>query len=71
MKNLSTKSTNEILNKIEVIEKEVLDLKLSILKQFSSSDNKVISLKGVIKGVDITDMDIASAKQSLYSNVGL
>ncbi|OGW52327.1 MAG: hypothetical protein A2Y81_00660 [Nitrospirae bacterium RBG_13_43_8] len=71
MKNLSAKSTNEILNKIEVIEKEVLDLKLSILKQFSPSDNKVISLKGVIKGVDITDMDIASAKQSLYSNVEL
>jgi len=71
MKNLSTKSTTEILNKIEVIEKEVLDLKLSILKQFSPSDKKVISLKGVIKGVDITDKDIASAKQSLYSNVEL
>jgi hypothetical protein len=71
MKNLSTKSTTEILNKIEAIEKEVLDLKLSILKQFSPSDKKVISLKGIIKGVDITDKDIASAKQSLYSNVEL
>ena len=71
MKNLSTKSTTEILNKIEAIEKEVLDLKLSILKQFFPSDKKVISLKGIIKGVDITDKDIASAKQSLYSNVEL
>ncbi len=71
MKNLSTKSTTEILNKIEAMEKEVLDLKLSILKQFSPSGKKVISLKGIIKGVDITDKDIASAKQSLYSNVEL
>jgi len=71
MKNLSTKSTTEILNKIEAIEKEVLDLKLSILKQFSPPDKKVISLKGIIKGIDITDKDIASAKQSLYSNVEL
>jgi len=65
MNNPLSKSSTEILNKIEVIEKEVLDLKLSILKQFSPSDKKVISLKGVIKGVDITEGDIAFAKQSL------
>ena len=71
MKNQSTKGTSEILHKIETIEKEVLDLKLSILKDFSPSGKKVISLKGIIKGVDITEQDIASAKKSLYSNVGI
>ena len=71
MKNLSTKGTSEILHKIEVIEKEVLDLKLSILKGLTPSGKKVISLKGIIKDVDITEQDIVSAKKSLYSNVGI
>jgi len=70
MKQLSAKSTTDILHRIEVIEKEVSNLKLSILKDFSPSGNNVISLKGIIKGADITDQDIAAAKQSLYSNVG-
>ena len=71
MKNLSAKDKSEILHKIEVIEKEVLDLKLSILKDLTPSGKKLISLKGIIKGVDITEQDIASAKKTLYSNVGI
>jgi len=38
--------TADILHKIENIEKEVMDLKLSILKDLSPSGKKVISLKG-------------------------
>jgi len=58
--------TAEILHKIESIEKEVMDLKLSVLKRVTPSKGKIISLKGIIKGIDITDEDISKAKKSLY-----
>ena len=69
MKHLSVKSSSEILHRIELIEKEVSDLKMTLLKVISTSDKKIISLKGIIKGFDITNQDITSAKKSLYSNV--
>ena len=69
MKSQSTKKTTEILNKIAVIEKEVKELKLAILKDLSPHEEKIISLKGIVKGVDISEKDIASAKESLYSNI--
>jgi len=65
MKYAQVKSTAAILHKIENIEKEVLDLKLSILKDISPAKKSVISLKGIIKGVNITEEEIASAKKSL------
>ena len=71
MKTASIKNTADILHKIESIEKEVKDLKLSVLKKLTPSGKKVIKLKGILKGIDITDEDIASAKKSLYSKVGL
>ena len=71
MKTASIKDTADILHKIESIEKEVKDLKLSVLKKLAPSGKKIIKLKGILKGIDITDEDIASAKKSLYSKVGL
>ena len=71
MKNPGAKGAIDILHKIETIEKEVMDLKLSVLKDLSPSGTKVISLKGILKGVDITEDDIATAKESLYSKSGL
>jgi len=68
MKHVPTITTADILHKIENIEKEVMDLKLSILKDLSPSGKKVISLKGILKGVNITEQEIASAKKSLYSS---
>ncbi len=67
MKHAALKNTAEMLHKIEVIEKEVMDLKLSVLKKLAPSGKKVISLRGIIKGVDITDKDIVKAQKSLYS----
>lgn len=57
----------DMLHKIETIEKQVIDLKLSVLKKFTPSGQNIISLKGILKGVDITDQDINAAKKSLYS----
>ena len=58
-----------MLHKIETIEKQVMDLKLSVLANLKPSGKNVISLKGVIKDIDITDKDIATAKKSLYDKV--
>jgi len=61
----------DMLRKIETIEKEIVDLKLTVLKKLPLTDKKVISLKGILKGIHVTDEDIASVKKSLYSKVGM
>jgi hypothetical protein len=70
MKRSAAKSTTEMLQKIENIEKEVMGLKLTLLKNLTPSGKKVISLKGILKGFEITEEDISSAKKSLYSKIG-
>ena len=69
MKPSAAKSNVDMLHKIETIEKQVMDLKLSVLKKMSPSGQKVISLRGILKGVSVTEQDIAAAKKSLYSKV--
>ncbi|CAB1083476.1 hypothetical protein JY97_04340 [Alkalispirochaeta odontotermitis] len=71
MKSPATESTADVLHKIEAIEKQVMDLKLSVLKNMTPSKKKVISLKGILKGFNITEKDIIAAKKSLYGNVKL
>jgi len=65
------KSAVDMLQKIEAIEKEVKDLKLSILKKLAPTGKKAVSLKGILKGVEVTDENINSAKKSIYSKVSL
>jgi len=71
LKQSAIKSTVDMLQKIETIEKEVMDLKVSVLKKLTPTGKKVVSLKGILKNVDITEEDITSAKKSLYSKIGL
>ena len=71
MKQAAMKSTPDILHKIEAIEKEVMDLKVSVLKKLSPTGKKVVSLKGILKGVDVTEADISAAKKALYSKTGM
>jgi hypothetical protein len=71
VKQIAMKSTVDMLQKIETIEKEVMDLKVSVLKKLVPTGKKVVSLKGILKNVDLTEEDIASAKKSLYSKIGL
>ena len=68
MKHVPSITTADILHKVKNIKKEVMNLKLSILKDLSPSGKKVISLKGILKGVNITEQEITSAKKSLYSS---
>lgn len=71
MKHAAAKNTVDILHKIETIEKEVMGLKLSVLKKLTTTSQNVVSLKGILKGVEISEKDIKAAKKSLYSKVGL
>ena len=71
MKQATAKNTVDMLHKIETIEKEVMGLKLSVLKKLTPTGRKTISLKGIFKGIDITDKDISSAKKSLYSDFSI
>ena len=54
------------LNKILSIEKDIMALKLSVFKKLSPTGKKLVKLKGIAPGVDITDEDIAFAKRALY-----
>jgi hypothetical protein len=71
MKRSSAKSPVDMLRKVENIEKEVMGLKLTLLKNLTPTGKKNISLKGILKGVVITEEDISSAKKSLYSKIGV
>jgi len=71
MKHTVTKKTAEILHKIEDIEKEVMNLKLSVLKGLAPSQKKIISLKGILKGIEITEQDIVDTEKSLYNKIEL
>ena len=51
--------------------KEIVDLKLTVLRKLTPTGKKVISLKGILKGVDVTEEDVTSAKKSLYSKIGI
>ena len=70
MKQAVAENTVDILHKIETIEKDVMELKLAVLKKVSLSKKKIVKLKGILKGVNITEEDIISAKKSLYSKTG-
>jgi len=60
-----------MLHKIETIEKDVMNLKISVLKKLTPSGKKIVKLKGILKGVSISDDDIESASKSLYSKIGI
>ena len=71
MKQTALNGAIDMLHKIETIEKEIVDLKLTVLKNLAPTGKKVISLRGILKGVDITDEDVTSSKESLYSKIGI
>ncbi|MGD1076361.1 MAG: hypothetical protein ABR903_09860 [Thermodesulfovibrionales bacterium] len=71
MKSAAAESFGAMLHKIEAIEKEITNLKLSVLKKLSPSRKEPATFRGILKGVVITDEDIASAKKSLYSKTDI
>ncbi len=65
------KSNLEILHKIEIIEKEVSSLKLTLLKEVVPLKGKKVSLRGILKGIAVTERDISHAKKSLYGKINI
>lgn len=71
MKGIAMRSTIDILAKIETIEKEITDLKLIVLRKLTPTGKKVITLKGILKGIKIDNGDISNAQKSLYGKIGV
>jgi hypothetical protein len=69
MKSLTLKKDHDLLAKIEFIEKEIKELKSTVLKQHYPPHKKLVTLRGIIKGTDISDKDISLAKKSLKSKM--
>lgn len=65
----TAKQATDLLHKIETIEEEILDLKISVLKKSSAKTGKILSLKGLLRGVDVSEQDIAEVRKSLYGRV--
>ena len=71
MKKTTIRQSIDVLHKIETIEEQIQDLKLSVLKELIPSQKSLISLKGILKGIEISDSDIEEAKESLCSKANI
>ena len=69
MKQTAIKQDVDTISRIAAIEQDIAMLKSSILRKATPSRARLVKLKGIIKGVDITEADINAARSSLYSSV--
>jgi hypothetical protein len=58
----------QILTKLEKLEKEILKIKKGIKFKLPK---KTISLKGILKGIKISEKDFQKAKKSLFKKIKL
>ena len=71
MKQVALKPDVDTLSKIAAIERDIALLKSSILRKATPSSTRLVKLKGILQGVDITDEDINAARSSLYNAVNI
>ena len=71
MKQVALKPDVDTLSRIAAIERDISLLKSSILRKATPSSTRLVKLKGILQGVDITDEDINAARSSLYSSVNI
>ena len=57
--------TTLISKKLEALEQELQSLKTMVL---GTPKKKVVSLKGLLKGMKVTDQDFEDAKHSLFQS---
>ena len=59
----------DINKKLEMLENEVSDIKSMLIRlsQFPQ-DKKIVSLKGLLKGIKVEDEDIEEAKRPLFKS---
>lgn len=58
----------KLAKKVDAIQKDLEFLKVSVAKGSQVKPKKVVSLKGVIKGVKIEDSDVRGAKRSILKS---
>jgi len=58
----------KVLTKLEKLEKEILKIKKGVKFKLPK---KPISLKGILKGIKISEKDIQKAKKSLFKEIKL
>ena len=57
----------DINKKLELLENEVTDIKSMLIRLSQSpKDRKIVSLKGLLKGIKVEENDIEEAKRSLF-----
>mgnify|MGYP001595994387 CR=1 FL=1 len=57
----------DINKKLELLENEVTDIKSMLIRLSQSPQNrKIVSLKGLLKGIKVEENDIEEAKRSLF-----
>lgn len=68
MNNQGTATLNKTKyqQKLEELEKEILKLKKGGIFEFPP---KIISLKGILKGIKVTEEEIRNAKKSLFKEI--
>ena len=71
MKSSRAESNSDLFNMVEALEQDIGALKLTILKKMLPQTKKPTSLKGALKGIEITDRDIQAARKSLYGKFGV
>jgi len=69
MRQAALKTDVGTLSQIAAIEQDIALLKSSVLRNITPSGKRIAKLKGVIRGVEVSEADIASARKSLYSSV--
>jgi len=57
------------LEKIMTIEREVMELKLFVLRKLGPTRKNIVKLKGIVSDIEITEEDIAVAKSTLYDKI--
>lgn len=61
--------TSLLNKKLETIENEVYSLKSMLLKIVQEPKHKkIVQIKGLLKGISISDEDIEEAKKSLFKS---
>jgi len=58
----------QIITKLEKLEQEIIKIKRAATIKFPK---KVISLKGALRGIKVSEKDFQKAKKSLFKNVKL
>lgn len=65
---VKVEDVKKIYKKLDSIEAEIDNLKLSLAGAIQTKPKKVVSLKGLLKGLKVGDKDIEEAKKSLFKH---